>query len=160
MKKAVLWILVVGCVLGLWGQVTFRRSGVVVVAKVDLTAQAANIGTALFYTIPAAGAGQYRVSGYTVVTQAATTSSVLPSVFIASYTDNDTNIVTGTAAFGYNSPLNTLAANSAGGSGSPTSTVFNAKAGTTINYGTLNYASVGGTPMQYALHIKLEYLGQ
>jgi len=34
-----------------------------------------------------------------------------------------------------------------------------AQAGTAINYSTTGYTSVGATPMQYAIHIKLEYLG-
>ena len=36
---------------------------------------------------------------------------------------------------------------------------FNVKAGTSISYSTSNYGSTGTTAMQYAAHLRLEYLG-
>jgi hypothetical protein len=130
-----------------------------IVAKADATAQQANIGNTQLYAVPANGAGTYRVSGYVVITQAATTSSTLPGAQVV-YTDNDTNV-------GSITP-NITQLNSAGTAGSSSATAaaaqagavtFQAKAGTSIQYATSGYASSGATPMQYALHIKLEYLG-
>lgn len=134
----------------------------VLVAKADATAQAANIGSAQLYAVPANGAGMYRVSVYVVVTQAASVSSTMPNTFL-NYNDADTNVAiapsffltnTSTAnAVGTTNSLNTVTAQNSG------TVIINVKASTNIQYGTTNYASSGATPMQYAIHIKLEYLG-
>lgn len=132
------------------------------VAKWDGTGLQANVGSSLLYSVPANAGGLYRVHAYVVNTQAATTSSTLPAVEIASFTDNDTSVAHATSTFtgtgiatnavGDSSAANTAPAN-------PGTIVINAKGGTNINILTTGYASTGATPMQYALHIKLEYLG-
>jgi hypothetical protein len=118
-------------------------------AAADFTAQTANIGSTLLYAVPATGAGTYRVTVYIIVTSVGTTST-MPNVLIA-YTDKDNNTAqsvpfTTTSA---GNTLTTLAVNSL---------PISAKASTNINFSTASYASTG-TPMQYALHIRLEYLG-
>lgn len=130
----------------------------VLVAKADQTAQAANIGTTILYAVPPNGTGMYRVSAYIMTTQAASVSSSLPQVQIQ-YTDNDTGNQTG-----FFQLTGTQAGNGVGFLGAalaqlPFGGVMNCKAGTNINYNTTGYASSGVTPMQYAIHIKLEYLG-
>ena len=123
------------------------------VAKFDATAQAANIGSTLLYAVPASGAGSYRFSAYVVITQAATTSSTLAAAQVQ-WTDNDTNVVE-TLSITNNPTSNTVGTQG----GTANLIVFNAKASTNINIQTAGYASSGVTPMQYAVHIKLEYLG-
>jgi hypothetical protein len=135
-------------------------SSVTAVTAVNLTAQAANIGTTNIVT-PTAN-GFYRIGCYLVVTQAATTSSTLPSCVLF-YTDADTSIG-GSATLTSTSTANTVGTSSATNGAAPNpvsattvgSAVFFAKTGVAISYGTSNYSSVGGTPMQYALHLRLE----
>jgi len=126
-------------------------TGVAVVATVNLTAQQANIG-ATTLTSPVAN-GYYRASCYLVVTQAATTSSTLPFCQIT-YTDADSNVAE-TAQI-----INTSTANTVGAVGGVTSVpqppFFFAKSGVAIQYSTGGYTSVGATPMQYAIHVRLE----
>lgn len=114
--------------------------------------QGANIGATTIYAIPAARAGLYRVSAYAVVSQAATTSSTLPNVGVL-WTDNDSNtpLVASTVT-----PTNAVNAVGAFGNGD---VVISARDGTNIQFQTSNYASVGATPMQYAVHLRVEYLG-
>jgi hypothetical protein len=122
-------------------------------ASVNLTTQAANVAVT---TIVGAStlAGLYSVSIYMGVTQAATSSSTLPDITIG-WTDADTSVVRSMQV-------------TAGNSGNTTSTstngdvVINAKAATNITYtigGNQAYASSGATAMQYACHIRLQYLG-
>lgn len=121
------------------------------IASVDLTAQAANIAATTIFT-PTAN-GIYKILAYIIVTQAATTSSNLPNIGIV-YTDQDNNT---------SQSINTI--NLAGGTANNLTTlaqgvlVISAKSGVAIQYQTGNtsaYASVGATPMQYALHIRLQ----
>jgi hypothetical protein len=130
----------------------------VLVAKVDLAAQSASIPSTTIYAIPASGAGTYRMTCYAVITQVATTSSTLPSVGLV-FTDQDTN-TTFNPGVTATSTNNTLGTNSTfvGAAGTTTIT-FQARASTNIQYQLNNYASSGATAMQYAAHIKLEYLG-
>jgi len=127
----------------------------------NLTAQSGNIGVTPLYFVPAAGAGFYRISCYLVVTQAATVSSTLPQC-VANWTDNDTNVGVGTG-FTVTSTTNTLGGTNsaiAGAAGVNSGTIIvDAKASTNLQYSTANYASNGATPMQYAIHIRVEYLG-
>ena len=117
---------------------------------IDLTAQGANVASATLYAVPSSGAGLYRVSCYVVVTQAATTSSTLPSCVI-SWTDTDNSTVQSFTV----TPTNT---------GNALTTLqqgvvyLDAKASTNITYSTTGYVSTGATPMQYAVHIRLEAL--
>jgi hypothetical protein len=128
------------------------------VAKVDLTGQSADIPYTVFYAVPANAGGMYQINAYTVVTQAATTSSTLPYSYVT-FIDADTNVST-SAAITVSATANTVGAtNGTTNVVSAGSVLFMAKAGTNIGYQTSAYASSGATPMQFALHIKLEYLG-
>ena len=128
------------------------------VATIDLTTQGAAIaaGTAL-YAVPAAGAGLYRVVCYAKITQAATTSSVLGGTngFQLTWTD-PTDSANPTATFGDASSVSL--------SGNATTTIYvtsavvACKASTNLQYG-FDYTSVGVTPMQFKISIKVEYLG-
>jgi hypothetical protein len=126
--------------------------GQLVYASFNAVAQAANIGATTVYAVPVGGAGLYRVSAYAVVTQAATTSSTLPNVGVL-WTDNDANV-----ALSANTVTPTNTANAPGAFG-PGDIVISARGGTNIQFQTSNYASSGATPMQYAVHLRVEYLG-
>jgi len=119
-------------------------------ASADAVTQAANIGATTVYAVPTSG--MYRVEAYAVVTQAATTSSTLPNVGLL-WTDSDSNTPLSATTL---TPTN--AANALGAFGNAV-TVISAKSGTNIQYQTSNYASSGATPMQYAVHIRVEFLG-
>jgi hypothetical protein len=132
------------------GDGTWATSGSVPVVAVNLTALQANIG-ATTLTTPGVN-GFYRISCFTVVTQAATTSSTLPACSVA-FTDGDSS--TGQVV----SLLQTSSSNTVGTIGLETASTqerFFAKSGIAITYSASGYASVGGTPMQYAIHIRLE----
>jgi hypothetical protein len=122
-------------------------------AAVDLTGQVAALGSQALYSVPANGAGLYRVSYVARLTTIATVSSILGGAtgFQLVYTDLDdsTSITT---QVGATLALNTLQAQVSG------VLVVNAKASTTISYG-FGYTSSGLTPMAYALHVRLEALG-
>ncbi|MEN8513063.1 hypothetical protein [Burkholderia sp. RS02] len=122
-----------------------------IASAIQLT-QASNISSTTLYTVPAGGAGWYRVSAQAVVTQAATTSSTLPNVGVT-WTDNDSGVALSATTM---TPTNTANAPGAFGLGSQ---MMYVKAGTTIQYQTSNYASSGATSMQYAARLRLEYLG-
>lgn len=115
---------------------------------VDLTAQAANIASTDIIASPAAGI--YRVSAYISVSQAASSTSTLPSVVIT-WTDQDS----GQAMSLTLTPTST---------GNALTTVEQAAATlsltstTALAYSTTSYASSGATPMQYSLHIRVETL--
>jgi hypothetical protein len=121
-----------------------------IVASINATAQAANIATATLYAV--SSAGFYRISVYITVTQAATTSSTMPSTTIT-YTDGNagtnTHSTTTTATSTGNSVTTTFA---------QTTYVLYAKASTNIQYATGSYATSGATGMQYALRIRVESL--
>jgi hypothetical protein len=121
--------------------------------RLDLTAQAANIAPAQLYAVPVNAGGLYRVAFYIVLTQVATTSSTLPYGAIG-FTDADVGATESAAA----NSGNTLGLSNGNG-GAATMQTFNVKPGTNITYSTSNYASSGATPMQYAVHLRLEYLG-
>lgn len=127
------------------------------VGTIDLTAQASDIGWSTAYAIPAGLGGMYQVSCYTVATQAATSSSTLPACGLR-WTDEDTGVVPATITM-----LGTSAANTVGTTGAVQ--YYNpilpikAAASTNVQYVTSGYASSGATPMQFAIHLKVEYLG-
>ncbi|CAB3782097.1 hypothetical protein [Paraburkholderia fynbosensis] len=136
-----------------YGGLTLVGEGVPVqIASAAQLTQAANVSPTTLYTVPAGGAGWYRVSVQAVVTQAATTSSALPNVGVT-WTDNDSGVALSAITM---TPTNTANAPGAFGLGSQ---MMYVKAGTTIQYQTSNYASSGATPMQYAVRARLEYLG-
>lgn len=114
----------------------------------DIGPQAANvISTAA--TTPQQ-AGLYRVSCMLVITQAATTSSTLPDCRV------QWNEATTTVA--QNTQLTTTSATNVLGQISPTQTptFVYTNGGTNINWSTTGYASVGATPMQYGVHLRIE----
>lgn len=114
----------------------------------NATAQAADIPATTLLAVTASGL--YRVSGYIVVTQVATTSSVLPSIVIT-WTDADNT--TGQSF--------TLTPTNAGNlltTLQESDMVVNALTATNIQYATSGYASVGGTPMHFSIHIRIEAL--
>jgi len=112
------------------------------------SAQTANVNAPAVYAVPASGT--YRVSAYVVVTQAATTSCVVPSVTV-NYTEATTGIVVGDILF------NTSTTNQVG-SHITGSVVIQAQQNSDIGYVTSNYASVGATPMQYQVRVVIERL--
>ena len=125
-------------------------------AAVDLTAQSAAIAATTIYTVPAAGAGQYRLSWAAKITTAAGTSSTLGALTIT-YTDPDGVVQTITAAA--QSKSGTIETTDTGNS---TTTVLlghplllNCKASTNIQYA-FAYASNAANAMKYNLHMKLE----
>jgi hypothetical protein len=130
-------------------------------ATVDLTAQTAAVGTTTLYAVPAAGAGQYRVSWDAKVTTAATTGSATSTLGALTivYTDPDSVVQTITCAAQI--AAGTIATTSTGNS---TTTVLlgvplllNCKASTNITYA-MAYASNTANQMAYNLHIKCEAL--
>jgi len=128
------------------------------VATVDLTVQAASIGTTTLYAVPAAGVGLYRLNWYIKVTKAATSSSTVgPMTF--THVDAAGITVTTTAvgftqagAAATSNSVNTTQGTLAG------SQLVWAKASTNITYA-FTYASSGVTAMTYDIHIKVECLG-
>lgn len=129
-----------------------------VVASVNLTAQAANIGATTAYTT--AAAGWYRVTAQIIITQIASTSSVLPNA-TATFTDSITSVANVVAvAIGGSSTANTLGKTTTNTNvGAASNQSFYAANASLIQYSTNTYTSVGATPMQYALHFLIEYLG-
>lgn len=145
------------------GTVAYKITGAsvlqspVVTAVSNLTAQSAAITATTIYAVPAAGAGLYQVSWVATVTTAATTSSVLGGTngFQVIFTDvNDSVVKTSnpTAVSNFTTAGNTTASSVSG--------TFNAycKASTNLQYA-FDYTSVGATPMQYDLSIRVLYLG-
>lgn len=120
-----------------------------VVASDGKASQAVNINSPTFYTVPASG--MYRVSAYIVISQAATTSSTMPSVSV-----NYTEATSGAAV--QDMIINTASLNQVGAHNGG-SAVISAQQGSNIGYITAGYASSGATPMQYAVHMKVEFLG-
>lgn len=116
--------------------------------SIDLVTQAANIAATNLVATPVNG--MYRVSAYIVVTRAASSSSTLPSVVIT-WTDQDN---------GQSQSL-TLTPTNAGNvltTFQEAVGVISVNVAAAIKYATSSYASSGGTPMQYALHIRVEAL--
>ena len=135
-------------VTGMW--YVLNGLGVLADAQANLTGQTAAIAATTIYT-PAA-AGLFRVSYAAKVTTPATTSSILGGAngFQVIYTDNDDSVVVTTPA-GPTSALNSTQAWVNG------TVLVNAKAATALQY-SFGYTSIGGTPMAYALHIRVEAL--
>ena len=139
------------CVNGKWQRDVAGNASVyfqVLQAAVDLTAQVADIpSTTVVATPPLA---MYRVTAYIVQTVAATTSGTLPKVMVV-FTDGDTTTV---------ETLDLTATNSANvvGTAAQGSAVFYAAPTADMSYQTSGYASVGGTALEYALHVRVELL--
>lgn len=122
------------------------------VTNKDLTAQAAAIGATTLWSVPTGRPGVYRVSYSAVITTAATTSCILGGAngFQLVFTDNDTAGSVTTLA----GPIN---ATNAIGSQVNGVVTANCKDGNPLQF-TFGYNSVGVTPMQFAIHIRVEYL--
>lgn len=114
------------------------------VGTVSLTAQAATIPTTTLPT-PVLGAGLYRLTAYLRVTQAATVSSSL--TLTLGWTDGAVACTSTQAALIGNTTSTTQA----------TSLVVHADAASLIT-DQVTYVSVGATPMQYALYVRVEAL--
>ena len=100
----------------------------------------------------------YRITGYVVVTRAATTSASVTTTL--TYTDADRNALTTITLLGFNSggTVGTTPANSTTSTGVLCIiAIIRAKAGTNISYST-TYASSGATTMQYSIHMREEVL--
>ena len=122
-------------------------------ATVDLTAQSAAITATTLYSVPAAGAGMYRITWVAMITTAGTTSALGgTNGFQISFTSPTDSVVK------TDSPTTPIisAANTTGTSISGCEVVY-AKASTNIQYA-FGYSS-SGTTMVYELHCKCEYLG-
>lgn len=126
----------------------YVAGGGIPTTAVDLTAQTADISPATLYAVPSGAAGMYRVSVFIIVTQAATTSSTLPAVSVI-FTDNDNNTSQTLAATVVDSgnALTTF---------EQSEVVINVKDGTTVQYETIGTVTSGATPLNYALHIRIE----
>jgi hypothetical protein len=123
---------------------------------VDLTAQQAVINATTVIT-PGTN-GFYFVSCYMVITQAATTSSALSPCAVL-WTDGDTN--TAQAANITNSSsgnaVGVVPISTAGVGGlMPAPATIYVKGGTAIQYRANAYSSTGATPMQFALHFRVQ----
>jgi hypothetical protein len=114
---------------------------------VDLTAQSANCTTQTL-TTPSAN-GFYLLSGYLVITQAATTSSTTPAI-TENYTDADSGVAESIQIIG------SYTGNILGNASTRAIFPIFAKAGVAITLSCSGYASSGTTAMQYALHARLQ----
>jgi hypothetical protein len=124
------------------------------VASYDATALSANLGTqTLFSSAPAAGL--YRTTCYIVITRAATTSSTTPNCALVYTKEGDT---AGSGALGWFSGGITSNVVGQGVNATDDNTV-RLQAGSNLQLSTVNYASSGATTMQYAIHVRVFYLG-
>lgn len=126
----------------------YLAGGGIPTTAIDLTAQTANITPTTLYAVPASFSGLYRVTVFIIVTQAATTSSTLPAVSVV-FTDNDNNTSQTLAVTAVNTG-NVLTTFEQGDA------VINVKDSTTIQYKTTGTTTVGATPLNYAVHIRIE----
>lgn len=127
-------------------------------AQVNSTGLGAAVATTTLYAVPAAGAGQYRLSWNAKVTTVDAASSTLGPLTIT-YTDPDGVVQTITAAAQNNAGLIKTSE-----TGNTTTTVLlglemllNCKASTNIQYA-MAYASGTAGVMKYNLNIRLEAL--
>lgn len=132
-----------------------------IVAVVDLTGQTALIATSTALFTPSAS-GVYRFSYIANVTTAATSSDALAASTTIIYTNADSN-VSETALLGCGQQSGNMAVAASGNTTNTTQAScsgtmdFNAKTGVAVTWGT-GYTSVGGTPMTFAFHAKVEKL--
>lgn len=120
------------------------------VAADGKTAQTANVNVPALYAVPVSG--MYRVSAFVALSQAATTSSTMPSVSV-----NYTEAITGTVVQDNN--VTAQGTNNVIGTHSGGSAVILCQQGSNIGYVTSGYASVGATAMHYGVQVKIEFLG-
>eukprot|EP00697_Spironema_sp_BW2_P005433 gnl/Spiro4/17584_TR9372_c0_g1_i1.p1 gnl/Spiro4/17584_TR9372_c0_g1~~gnl/Spiro4/17584_TR9372_c0_g1_i1.p1 ORF type:complete len:382 (-),score=-21.57 gnl/Spiro4/17584_TR9372_c0_g1_i1:609-1754(-) len=128
--------------------------GEIVSGSINLTAQTANVSASTLFAVGASGAGQYLVTIYMIVSQAATVSSTLPDSRII-FTDQDSG-ATITTPITSGITTNTTSTFTQG------TFVVNAKASTNVQYDVgqvTPYASSGATPMQFSYRARIIYLG-
>jgi len=125
---------------------------------VDLTAQGANIGSTAVPGLSSATAGKYLVSCYTVVTRAATTSSTLPFCEVT-WTDQDTSTAGEASVQGCTNTANLVGSLNFTSCTNVNPSLIGVANATSINYLTSGYVSSGATSMQYAVHVRIVYLG-
>jgi hypothetical protein len=121
------------------------------VSSVNLTGQTADISATTAYSVPASGAGCYRVTVYMVISQAATSSSTLPDSQII-YTDEDSGAT-------ITIPITGALTTNTTSTFAQASFIINAKLSTNIQYavGQLTpYASSGATAMHFAYRLRVE----
>jgi hypothetical protein len=149
---------ILGLLTGYNSRNTVGQGMPAILAKVDSTNNSAAISATNLYTIPVSFGvytGVYRVSFYAKISQAATTSSTLGGTngFQLIYTDADSSssVTTPSSLFstGFSLTANTTSTVLYG------THVINVKDNSTIQY-QMDYSSVGGTPMKYVLHIRVE----
>jgi hypothetical protein len=146
-----------------WAPAAGAVGGPVLVQSVDRTGLSADVGNTPAFTTPP-GIGSYLVTCYTVLTTPDATSSTLPYCYIG-YVDGDTGVnaiaaggTGGNFPLGTTSPGNTISDVSRN-SQSPNTIYIHTASSSSISYGTAGYTSnVPGT-MQFALHLRIEYIG-
>ena len=116
-----------------------------IVGAVDLTTQAATISATTIIAAPASG--NYKLDYYAKVTRAATSSSSLQVQAI--FTDGDSTTPTLSAAAQTGNTTTSVCQGSF---------ILSCLVNTNIQYA-VQYASTGGTTMQYNLHLRLSYQG-
>lgn len=118
-----------------------------------LTAQGANIAATDFVpAISSAGAARYRLTCYIAVTRQATTTATVPDCNLICTDPTDSVVKTIQVV----PAIAGVAANPTTAVGSSGSGMCDAKVGTAIQWSTTNYASSGGTSMQYKIYLILE----
>jgi hypothetical protein len=121
-------------------------------ATVNLTGQTANIGVSILFTPPSGAQGMYRANCYVVATSGVSSTAAIPSCQVQ-WQDFDTN--TGQTR----TLTSATTASSVGTNTNGVGVFYSVGNGTnTINYTTSGYAA-GTSSLNYALHIKLDYLG-
>lgn len=139
------------CFNSVW-RLTSNITNVNNLVNVNLINQGAAIVATNLYSVPATGAGIYRVYYVAKISRTATTSSVLGGTslgFQVLYTDNDDSTVNVQSPIGVTATGNSLTTQISG------VLVVYAKASTNIQY-KIGYTSVGATTMNYNLHIRIE----
>jgi hypothetical protein len=132
------------------GKSTASNGIPILISTFNATAQSSSYSGQNLVSSPAAG--MYRVSVYEEITQAAKTSSTLPTVTLA-YRAEDSGQL--------EQPAITQSSSTANTKGTFLSGVFTftSVSGTNVRFSNSGYASSGTTPMQYAIRIRVEYLG-
>ena len=146
-----------GLITDYGAEATVARGVPAIVAEVALTGQTTDITATTLYTAPAADT-TVRVSAYTIVTRAATTSSTLGSLGIA-YTDAD-NTTSQNMTLRCNNRTGTSTTSVTGNS---LTTSLNCEAVVRMNASSSmtyeqGYASSGATTMQYSTYWTVERL--
>ena len=129
-------------------RIIYGSAGPVPAASADSTGNTGNISSTTIYS--SAPAGLYRFTCYVVSTNAAS-SATLPQCSV-NFTDKDTGTSETLAATG------TAPTSATGTVTSGTKPIYD-QGSANIGYSTSSYLAGSGTPLQYAVHVRLEYLG-